>query len=129
MNTEYVKQQEGVGQAERTRNRVAQKPDVDIRETDAGIVLYADMPGVAVEGLGVTLENNVLTIEGDTVAPSVEKHSLAYSEFGRNDFKRVFTLSEEIDRDKITATMKDGVLKLVLPKVAVAPKKITVQPG
>jgi len=128
MNIETVKYQNGASSGERIRNQTLQKPNVDIRETEAGIILAADLPGVATEGLNVMLENNVLSIEGHTAPPDAQGRASVYTEFGTNDFRRVFTLSDEVDREKITATLKNGVLQLFLPKVAEAkPRKIAVQ--
>lgn len=103
-------------QVEPTRENRVYAPDVDIRETADGIVLTADMPGVAAEGLNVTLENSVLTISGTATLPALDKHRLSYAEFGTGEYKRSFTLSDEIDRDGIKATIRNGVLKLELPK-------------
>ncbi|MBN1993280.1 MAG: Hsp20/alpha crystallin family protein [Anaerolineae bacterium] len=113
---------------ERTRARRAYVPHVDIYETDDAIVLLTDMPGVDEKSLDITLEKNVLTINGyvDTEAP--DNYSLAYAEYETGDYQRSFTLSEEIDREKIEATVKDGVLRLHLPKAGPAKtRKITVK--
>ncbi len=106
--------------AERTRSRRLYRPDVDIIEKDAEIVLIADMPGVDEKSVDITLEKNVLTIHG-CVEPEVpEKLKLAESEYGVGDYERAFTLSDEIDREKIQATVKNGVLRLILPKAEAA---------
>ncbi len=128
MKNENVTTQASASEAERTRNGRTYVPDVDITETDASIVVRADMPGVAPDRLSITLENNVLTIEGSAVLPGMDKHTLAYAEFGTGDFRRVFSISDEIDRNGITASMKNGVMNLVLPKAKeVQPRKIAVQ--
>lgn len=128
MNYDHDKTRPADDQVERTRTREVRKPDVDIRETEKGIVLMADMPGIAPEGLGVTLDKTLLTLEGNMAATAPEGRDLVYSEFGARDFMRTFTLSDEIDRERISATLKNGVLKLVLPKVAAAqPRRIAVQ--
>lgn len=116
MNSESVSNGTHVEQVEPTRNGRVYTPDVDIRETRESIVVMADMPGVSAEGLNVTLENNVLTIEGSTAMPGLKKHRLAYAEFGMGEYKRAFTISDEIDRNAITASVKNGLLKLELPK-------------
>jgi HSP20 family molecular chaperone IbpA len=74
------------------------------------------MPGVSEEDVDVTLEKNVLTITGYVQASEREGYSLAYSEYSEGDYERTFVLSDEVDRSRIEATMKDGVLKLLLPK-------------
>lgn len=101
---------------ERTRTRRVYIPRVDIFETGEAVVLLADMPGVSEEDVDVTLEKNVLTITGYVQASEREGYSLAYSEYSEGDYERTFVLSDEVDRSRIEATMKDGVLKLLLPK-------------
>jgi len=102
---------------ERTKNVKTFAPYVDIYESKDEIVLLADMPGVAAENVDVVLEKNVLTIKG-TLSPSTDKeHRLLHGEYETGDYRRQFEVSEEIDRDRIEATIKDGVLKVVLPKI------------
>jgi HSP20 family molecular chaperone IbpA len=91
-------------------------PAVDIIEHIDDIVLLADMPGVDEKSVDLTLEKSLLTIHG-RVEPEVHKeHHLVFSEYGIGNYERSFNLSEKIDRERITATVKDGVLKMVLPK-------------
>lgn len=114
--------------SEQTRSRKQYSPRTDIFESNDQLVLLADMPGVKQEGIDITLEQNILTIHGKVQAPNFPGYTLAYSEYGVGDFERVFALSNEIDRDGIQATVKNGVLKLILPKSkASMPRKITVQ--
>jgi HSP20 family molecular chaperone IbpA len=105
---------------ERTRAKRVYTPPVDIIEQKEYIILLADMPGVDENSVKVTLDKDMLTIHGD-VEPEVHKnHRLVISEYGIGDYKRTFALSNEIDREKIKASMKDGVLRLTLPKAATA---------
>jgi len=128
MKNETPATQAQTTQAERTRNARTYIPDVDIRETADSIVLAADMPGVATDSLNVTLENSVLTIEGRAALPPLEQHKLVYAEFGTGDFRRPLPSRMRLDRDAIAASMKNGVLNLVLPKAKEAqPRKIAVQ--
>lgn len=114
-------------EAEHTRAGKVFVPRADIYETQEQLLILADMPGVKEEGVDITLEQNILTIYGKVEQPQLEGYTLAYSEYGVGDFRRVFALSNEIDRDGIQATIKNGVLKLVLPKSKRAmPKKIAV---
>ena len=91
-------------------------PQVDIVESESQIVLVADLPGVDQQGLDVSLEKNVLTIRGTVASQAPEGYQLAYSEYEVGNFERAFTVSNDIDRQGIEAVVKDGVLKLTLPK-------------
>jgi len=114
-------------EAEQTRAGKVFVPRADIYETQEQLLILADMPGVKDDGIDITLEQNILTIYGRVEQPHLEGYTLAYSEYGVGDFRRVFALSNEIDRDGIQATIKNGVLKLILPKSKRAmPKKIAV---
>jgi len=106
--------------AERTRDRVAFVPRVDIYEDKEAITVVADMPGVDANSVDVTLDNNVLTINGYVEPTLPEGHSLVYSEYRVGDYQRAFTLSDQIDRDGIEATVRDGVLRVHLPKTSEA---------
>ncbi len=113
---------------ERTRERKAFTPRVDIYETDDTIFAVADMPGVDEKSVEITLEKGVLTIDGYVEPEQSSKYSLGYAEYEIGDFHRRFNLSDEIDQDKIAATVKDGVLRLELPKAGPAKaKKISVK--
>lgn len=114
---------------ERTRERRIYTPHVDIIERKDDIVVIADMPGVDDKSVDITLEKNILTIYGMVDADIPENHRLYLSEYGIGDYQRVFTLSDEVDREKIQATVKNGVLRLILPKAEAAKtKKIPVKP-
>ena len=95
-------------------------PPSDIYETRDNIVVLAEMPGVAPDGVDITLERRVLTIRGRSAANEHAGYQRVYNEYADGDYERVFTLSENIDRDRIEATLKDGVLHLVLPKAETA---------
>jgi len=103
-------------------------PDVDIYETDKEIVLLADMPGVTANKLNINLKDNILTLDGE-VEPLEGKDEIEiFREFETGRYYRQFTLSQVIDQSKIQAELKDGVLKLVLPKIkAATPRKIVVR--
>jgi HSP20 family protein len=116
--------------AERTRERLAFVPRADVYETDEAITVVADMPGVDENSIDITLENNVLTINGYVEPVRPEGHRLAYAEYQVGDYQRAFTLSDQIDRAGIEAIVKDGVLRLHLPKVPEAQKrKIAIKAG
>jgi HSP20 family molecular chaperone IbpA len=82
------------------------------------VILAADVPGVHESHLDVTLDKNVLTLSGRVEATSFEGYTPIRTEYGVGDFERVFTVSDDVDRDAIEATVKDGVLQLKLPKTA-----------
>ncbi len=105
---------------ERTSPRKVYTPAVDILERKDDIVVTADMPGVDEKTVDITLEKNVLTIYGMVEPQFPEGQRLALSEYGVGDYQRAFTLSEEVDRDRINASVRNGVLRLVLPKAAAA---------
>lgn len=112
---------------ERTRPHKVYTPDVDILERKDDILVIADLPGVDEKTLDITLEKNLLTIFGRVEPMEHEKRRLAYSEYGIGDYQRTFTLSDEVDKSRIQATIKNGVLRLVLPKAEAAKaRKITV---
>lgn len=116
--------------AERIRDRKAFVPRVDIYETDDEIVLVADVPGVDQESLEITLEKSMLTVNGYVKPEAPEGYDIAYAEYDIGDFERSFRLSNQIDQEKIEATVKDGVLRLVLPKIGPAKtRKIAVKAG
>jgi HSP20 family molecular chaperone IbpA len=127
-NSKYGKPAPAPVETERIRNRKVYVPRVDIVETGEAIVLYADLPGVDDKSVEVTLEKNVLTIGATAAAQDFPGHSLSYAEYDTGDYERAFTISEEVDRDRIEAVVKNGVLKLVLPKAPqAAARKITVR--
>jgi HSP20 family molecular chaperone IbpA len=101
-------------------------PPVDIYENEAGLVVLADLPGVAREGLDVRVENDILTIRG--AAGNGLSGEAIYREFELANYFRQFELSDKVDQTGITAELKHGVLTLRLPKAQEAkPKKIEVK--
>ena len=100
-------------------------PPVDIYETPESLVVLADMPGIAPEHLEVRVENNTLTLRGQT--PQLVPGDLRYREYTLMSFFRQFELGEQMDQDSIRADLKHGVLTLTLPKAAKAqPRAIPV---
>jgi HSP20 family protein len=113
---------------EQTKPGLVFTPDVDIFETEKGLTLLADMPGVKVGDLNIDLRENVLTLDGDVKTPEGENEVSVFSEYRTGKYYRQFNLSEIIDQSKIEATMTDGVLRLTLPKVEAAkPRKIKIK--
>jgi HSP20 family molecular chaperone IbpA len=134
MSTELSKQdpkqeQTEVASAERTRGGVTYSPRIDIWEADDELLLFADMPGVDAESLDIQFENRELRIHGK-VCPRHESINFLYGEYGIGDFYRTFSIGEAIDGEKISAELKNGVLRLHLPKTeAVKPRRIDVKSG
>jgi HSP20 family protein len=116
--------------AEQTRPGPTFTPAVDIFETDQEITVLADMPGVKAKDLSIDLRENTLTLSGEVESPEGAKEQEVFREYRTGDYYRQFTLSEGIDQSKIEAALKDGVLRLRLPKVeAAAPRTIPVKTG
>jgi len=117
-----IKRNEG----EHIRPGIRYSPRVDIYETEQAISLIADLPGVAEEDLDIDLDDRSLTITGQVKEPDSHRHSV-YTEYGIGGFNRSFKLGDSIDRSKINASLKDGVLTLILPKAdRLKPRKIEI---
>jgi HSP20 family molecular chaperone IbpA len=115
---------------ERIRQAAPFAPRVDIRETEAEVVLVADLPGVDENTVHIDLEGSELTLRGTFAPKTPEGYSLTYQEYQSGDYERTFTLADTIDRDGIRAVVKDGVLRLTLPKAqAVQARRIPVTTG
>ena len=119
---EEIKKDDG----EPTKAGVYYSPAVDIFETDDTITLLADLPGVEKDGLDINVEDRQLTITGLVKEPE-ERRQPVYSEYGIGGYTRNFKLGDTIDQSKISASLKDGVLELVLPKAdRLKPRKIEI---
>ena len=112
----HNQQEVPVDELERTRSRRSFIPRADIYETDREIVVLTDIPGANEKTVDVTLEKNVLTISANIEPLVYQGLDLAYAEYEEGDYQRSFRLSADIDRDKIDAIVKDGVLKIHLFK-------------
>lgn len=113
---------------ERSRQLPTVSPVVDIYENDDEILLYADMPGVAKEDIMVNIDNGTLAISGFR---SLKASGTAnWEEFGDVEYRRTFSVPQSIDVEKVDADLKDGVLKLHLPKSEAAkPRLIEIHEG
>lgn len=110
------------------RTAMAFTPAVDLFAQGDVTVILADMPGVAPDDVEVTLERQMLTLQGRARPHAPEGYRRLSSEYREGDYLRVFTLSDEVDQKKIKAEFKNGVLRLELPRAAEAkPKKISVK--
>ena len=119
----------GKGQASEP---VVLTPLVDIMETEKEVILVADMPGVNEGNVDIDLQGNNLTIKGNRD----DKFGMDDAELVRGEYRpeyryeRQFTIGEVIDMKGISARMKDGVLRLTLPKLKeLAPRRIQVKAG
>ena len=102
-------------------------PPVDIFEDDSGITVQADMPGVAREGLDVHIDGDSLSIVGKIDIPMPTKMEALHADVRATRYQRSFALSRELDRDKIEANLREGVLTLRIPKLEeTKPRKIEV---
>jgi len=114
--------------AEQTRPGLVFTPAVDIFETEREITLLADMPGVKSKDLDIDLRDNMLTLDGDVKPPEGTAEVDVIREYRTGKYYRQFTLSQVIDQAKIDAELKEGVLRLRLPKVeAATPRRIAVK--
>jgi HSP20 family protein len=110
------------------RGATALVPPVDVIEDGGGITLYADLPGVPKDKLSLQVEADTLTIEGEVSFAMPEGMEASYAEVSVPRFRRVFTLSKELDTGKVSAELKHGVLVLRIPKAAHAqPRRIDVK--
>jgi HSP20 family molecular chaperone IbpA len=114
-------------QVDTSRSEAALMPPVDVIEDAAGISLYADLPGVPKEKLALQVEADTLTIEGEIGLSVPEGMEATHAEVSLPRYRRVFTLSKELDAAKVSAEFKNGVLKLRIPKAEYAqPRRIDV---
>jgi HSP20 family protein len=102
-------------------------PVTDIYETDNGLMIVMEMPGVTKERVTVDLQDDVLRIEGQIDFSQYKGMEPVYTEYNIGHFVRTFSLPSKIDREKIAAQLEDGVLTLTLPKVLEAqPRRISI---
>ncbi len=105
-------------------------PPVDVYEDDSGILLFADMPGVSKESLSIRVDGDTLLIEGDIESALGGEAEPAYAEVRGTHYRRSFSLSRELAKDRIDAVLKDGVLRVKLPKAqSTQPRRIEVRVG
>ena len=104
------------------------RPPVNIFEDSTGITLEADIPGVSKDRLQLKVDKDSLLIEGDVQLATTEGMEALYADVRATRYSRSFSLSRELDIERIDASLKDGVLRLRIPKRAeVQPRKIEVR--
>ena len=115
---------------ETTRAEKYYVPAVNIYETEKDVTVIAEMPGVTLKGVEVSLEDDLLTIKGDMEREPMEKYRTLLQEYESGNYLRRFTVAETIDQKNISASMADGILTITLPKMAPAqPRKIEITAG
>jgi HSP20 family molecular chaperone IbpA len=128
MNQDLTKTQGAQAAKAPARDEVALMPPVDVVEDANGITLYADLPGVSRETLNLRVEADTLTIEGEMALEVPEGMQSSHAEVSIPRYRRAFTLSKELDPDKVTAELKHGVLTLRIPKAEHAqPRKVEIR--
>jgi len=110
------------------RDEATLLPPVDVIEDAAGITLYADLPGVPRDKLELQVESDTLTISGEIDVDMPGGIESSHAEVSLPRYRRVFTLSKELDASKVSAEFNQGVLKLSIPKAEhLQPRKIDVK--
>ena len=103
-------------------------PRCDVIERGDAIVLVLDMPGADEKSVELKLERNTLTVIGHAESVFQNGERALLREYNEGDFERTFSISEDLDSQSIDASMRDGVLQVVIPKSPqVKPRKITVR--
>ena len=121
---EIAKQEEKT--VEKTREMYEATPAVDIYENEDEILLHADMPGVVKEDISVDIDNGTLSISG--VRKLETEGAATYEEFTDVEYVRSFSVPQTIDVEKVEAELKNGVLRLHLPKSEAAkPRQIEIK--
>lgn len=104
--------------SKQAESQAALLPPVDVIEDAGGITLFADLPGVSKDNLNLQLETDSLTIEGQVMLDTPQEMQSSYVEVQVPRYRRVFTLSKELDGEQASAEFRNGVLKLRIPKAA-----------
>ncbi|MEO7245090.1 MAG: Hsp20/alpha crystallin family protein [Rubrivivax sp.] len=103
-------------------------PPVDVVEDSTGITLYADLPGVPKDRLQLRVDGDQLSIEGELQLALPAGMEPTHAEVGLSHYRRAFTLSKELDAEKVSAEFAHGVLRVRVPKAEHAqPRRIDVQ--
>jgi HSP20 family protein len=114
--------------SEAARPEAGLLPPVNVVEDTNGITLFADLPGVPKDKLSLQVEADTLTIEGEVSLPLPDGIESIHAEVSLPRYRRVFTLSKELDTEQVAAEFNNGVLKLRIPKAAHAqPRKIEIR--
>ena len=120
-NTTLTTRENGTGAA--TAERPTYRPQVDVYETEDRFYLVADVPGAGEEDIDLTVEKDVLTLNARVAESQLEGFEPRWRGYGVGDWRRSFRLSQAVDREGIDATVKDGVLRVSLPKAKESMRK------
>jgi len=102
-------------------------PRTNLYEEGDNFEIRAEVPGIAKDDLNIKIQGNYLEISGSRTADTPEGYKVHRAERGASTFSRSFTLPDDVDADKVEATLRDGILYLTLPKSeASKPKQITI---
>ena len=103
-------------------------PPIDIFETADGLVLQADLPGVSSESLELQIQDNKLSLFGRVSLTIPPEARLIHQEYQVGHFLRSFILSDEVDHERISAKLNQGVLEVILPRLSKPePRRIQIQ--
>jgi HSP20 family molecular chaperone IbpA len=91
-------------------------PAVDIFEDSHAVTLWADLPGVSADTLEIKVHDGSLSMEAESAVPTPANLRLSHAELRAPYFQRRFRISDDFDTSKIEANLKDGVLKLTIPR-------------
>ena len=128
--SKQMKSQESHDLQARSEQEAFLRPPVDICEDAEGITLKADLPGVSRDRLNIQVDKDTLAIEAQLAIDMPKAMEAMYADMRATRFRRSFTLSHELDPNKVSAQMNDGVLTLRIPKrPEVQPRKIQVTVG
>ena len=127
MNTLTQVKDNELGQSNAPRDEPALLPPVDVIEDASGITLYADLPGVPKDKLQLRVEGDQLNLEGELALALPQGMTAHHAEVRLTRYRRSFTLSKELDADKVSAEFNQGLLRVRIPKAEHAqPRKISV---
>lgn len=106
-------------------------PNIDVKESEANFTFFAELPGMKLNDVEVTVDGHILSIRGQRNTHKVEKgESMIRHECSHGRFERTFALDSDVDPEKIVAKFKDGMLEVVVPKSGhKASRKVSVKPG
>ena len=114
--------------ADSRRDETTMLPLVDVVEDASGIMVIADLPGVAKESLDVRVEADTLLIEGNITIRTPDEMTASHAEVEVTRYRRQFTLSKELDCEQVDASLNQGVLRIRIPKAADAqPRRVAVE--